>query len=294
MDWLWPAAALAAGLLALRALNPEGAPGARALACGVGAGLACAAAVGFLVLAARMGSVSDALAWFSLRPAECSFAAGAAGFAAGAARGSRDRAALPGSALALLTGFLRLSEWALEPAGLGAGTEGTILAGFPLSVPDGYGAPRLAVFLAEAGFAFFCFALERRREAAGRGSLRNCAAVLAAAQLFFENLRSATLMIGFVRTEQAVCALILLALAGGRRDGSRRMILLIIVFAACGLLQFMMDKPYLAAEAFAGTEEAYVRITECLPAACHALTILLAAAAAKLAGGERRRGRDAV
>ena len=122
-----------------------------------------------------------------------------------------DRFALPG---ALLVAGLRIAE--IELGSLGTGrfievpSDSTYLI---LAVFNRYGEPHVAVFIWEAIAAVAVGLLSLRDETDRSGQRFETAAFrLCACQILLENLRSRTLMWGFVRVEQVLCAVILMVL----------------------------------------------------------------------------------
>ena len=270
---------------------------AAAMLCGLAMAAAASVVPGFAVLSARMGSVSAALGWFRFRAEECSFAAGCAGFVLGVrfagGRTMTERLTPLGCAMIAL---LRLAELRQPPAGLGPVWEAGPVALFPLIAADGYGDPCLVVCTLEAVAAAVCCAAAAVRVKRGQPALRRAVCRLAAWQIFFENLLTAAPMIGFVRTEQVVCLLVLLCAAVPGRD--RRQMpaawgsfaALLAMGLAQGALQFAMDKPYLIAEAFARSDQGFDRIASAVPGTCHLLAAALSAAMGETALRAKKNG----
>ena len=294
--------ALAAGLawLLLRLSQGAGAGrrNARNLLFGAVLSAFLSCGVGFLALSLNMQSLSGALSVFRGKPAQCSFVGACLGFCLVFLKeGETGKSAA--FAFCGTVCLMRLTEFFLPPAGLGPVWEGP-LAFFPVAVKDEYGDPCLAVFALEAIFALaVALALQRRDRRGEKSGLWLAAAWLLAGQAFWENLRSATLRVGFVRVEQVLCAAILLCLIRRAAMGYglwRRFTLALLLIAGIGLLEFVMDKPYLPVDLLAGNAETAERLSALMLPLCHALTALVCAALARLAvppspppGGERRR-----
>ena len=281
--------ALAAGTawLLLRLFDGAGAGrrNARNLALGSLLALLLSFCIGFLTLALNMQSLTGALHVFRGRPAQCSFIGACLGFCLIFLRegetGKDAALALCGTVC-----LMRLAEFFLPPIGLGSVWEGP-LAFFPLAVKDEYGDPCLAVFLLEAVFALALALMLRRKSRRGEeAGLRRGSAWLLAGQIFWENLRSATLRVGFVRVEQVLSAAILFCLiwCAAKDDGHwKKPVLALLLIAGIGLLEFIMDKPYLLSDLLAGSEEMADRLSALLLPLCHILTVLDCAALARLA-----------
>ena len=281
--------ALAAGAAWLF-LRPFQGPGAgrrnaRILALGSLLATLLSCGIGFLTMALNMQSLSGALSVFRGRPAQCSFIGACLGFCLIFLREGETR---KGAALALCgtVCLMRLAEFSLPPVGLGFVWEGP-LSFFPFTVKDEYGDPCLAVFALEAIFALtIALTLLRQSRREGEAGLRWGSAWLLAGQIFWENLRSATLRVGFVRVEQVLCAGILLCLIwfGAKGHGRwRRSTLALLLIAGIGLLEFIMDKPYLLADLLVGSGEMADRLSALLLPLCHALTALICIVLARLA-----------
>ena len=263
------------------------------------ASIAASALIGFSVLWADMGSLTAAAQWFAENGAQHSAVAGSIAFALTMLRltGSEksDRFA---PLFFLLLAALRCQEADFPPAGLGPALDGFPQACSLLTARDAYGDPCLAVYRLEAAAAMLCAlaaAVQRRK---GRPVLFQMACRLAAWQIFFENLLASTLMIGFVRTEQILCLLVLLtAVFPGtgmrKKPGARgRVALIAAMGAAHGLLQFLMDKPYLIAEAAAHTDEGFDRVAAAVPTVCHTVAALLSIIMGEIAARTGRRNAE--
>jgi hypothetical protein len=214
------------------------------------------AALGFLF--AKAGYVLLTGEWDALltpEPSEYCFTCGAAGVCLGVLFASRitghrpagklaDRFVLPGT---LLAAGLRMAE--IELGSLGAGRYIDIPAGsaaLVLAVWNRYGEPHVAVFVWEA-LAALAVGLLSLREGEIRPGQRFESALfrLCACQVLLENMRNRAISWGFVRVEQLLCAVILMALllcACARREkkqGVRRFLpalyLLVCIAAIVGI-----------------------------------------------------------
>ena len=271
---------------------------ARNLAFGAVLALLLSCSIGFLALLLNMQSLSGALSIYRGKPAQCSFVGACLGFCL---IFLRERKTGKGVALAFCGTIclIRLIEFFMPPTGLGPVWEGP-LAFFPVTVKDEYGDPCLAVFALEAIFALAVALAGQRRGSRGENAgLWWAAAWLLAGQIFWENMRSDTLRVGFVRVEQVLCAVILLCLIWRATTGLGRwrwFAVSLLLIAGIGLLEFVMDKPYLLADLLADNEESAEWLSTSLLPLCHALTALVCTALARLAvpsasppEGERRR-----
>ncbi len=194
-------------------------------------------------------------------PSECCFTGGAIGvwlgvLLAAAVTGYRpagtllDRFALPGS---LLIAGLRMAE--IELGSLGTGRYIDVPAGSAapvLAVWNIYGEPHVAVFFWEALAALAVGLLSLRRKEARPGQRFETAVFrLCACQVLLENMRSRALTWGFVRVEQLLCAVILMALLlracarGAKKQGVRRFLpalYLLVCFAAIVGIEFLRQR----------------------------------------------------
>ena len=161
-------------------------------------------------------------ALFDLDPSTFCFTGGAAGVWLGLVLASgitgykpaaslTDRFVLPGT---LLIAGLRLAEIELGALGTGryietpANTSYLILAAY-----NEYGEPHLAVFVWEAVAALMIALISVRRRYDRPGLRFEIAAFsLCTCQILLENMRSQTLSWGFVKVEQLLCAVIMMAL----------------------------------------------------------------------------------
>lgn len=189
------------------------------------------AALGFLfaklsyVLLMDSGRIFSRGDWSVLlctEPSEFCFTGGAAGVWLGVLLAAKitgyrpagallDRFALPG---ALLVAGLRMAEAELGSLGTGRFIETPADSSFLiLAVYNRYGEPHVAVFVWEAAAAL-AVGLLSLREGGGLPGQRFGTAVfrLCTCQILLENMRSRPLMWGFVRVEQLLCAVILMAL----------------------------------------------------------------------------------
>ena len=211
--------------------------------------------------------------WFSTAPRGFSFAAGCAGFCLGPALLSLrrrqeipallDDLAAPGCLLAafarfgeIFSGQLGLADvWSL---GLPDIRDGSLLARFPFAAADAWGCWYLSVSTLSAAAALaaavygFCAGGKGRFSA---GVLfERCAVPLCAVRLFLELTRMESFIIKYVHVDQALCALFLLLLmihacVRRKRTAGRFPVLPLVLTVACialnGLVQFMMDKPWM-------------------------------------------------
>lgn len=154
---------------------------------------------------------------------------------------------------ALALAFLRAGEGELGTIGAGGFVDAeSALARFPFAVANAYGEHLYAVFYLEALFALACGVVMLWRGGAWREGLRTelCLFFLALPQVLCESMRMRCMKWGFVRIEQLLCALLLLALIGYacRKRGSeqKRRYLPLAVGALCvavvGALEFALDK----------------------------------------------------
>ena len=213
------------------------------------------AKISYVLLTGERGALLTA------EPSEYCFTGGAVGvwlgvLAAAGITGYRpagkllDRFALPG---ALLVAGLRMAEIELGSLGTGryidlpAGSSALILA-----VWNRYGEPHVAVFFWEGLAALAVGLLSLRREEARPGQRFETAIFrLCACQVLLENMRSRALFWGFVRVEQLLCAVILMALLllacarGAKKQGARRFLpalYLLVCFAAIVGIEFLRQR----------------------------------------------------
>ena len=159
---------------------------------------------------------------FSPEPSEFCFTGGAAGVCLGVLLAARftgyrpagkllDRFILPG---ALLAAGLRMAEVELGSLGTGRFIEIPADSSFlVLAVYNRYGEPHVAVFVWEAVVAVIVGLLSLRGPESRPGQRFETAVFrLCACQILLENMRSRALSWGFVRVEQLLCAVILMAL----------------------------------------------------------------------------------
>lgn len=254
---------------------------------------------GFAVLWADMGSLTAAAQWFSEGRTQYSVVAGSIAFVLTMhCLAGRERTERLAPLFLLLLAALRFSEAFCPPAGLGTALEGVPPAFSPLIREDAYGDPCLAVYRLEAAAALLCALTAAVQGRKGKPTLFPMACRLAAWQIFFENLLTSPLMLGFVRTEQILCLLILLAAAfpgtGMRKKpGAWGWIACIAAMGAVhGMLQFAMDKPYLIAEAAAHTDEGFDAAVAAVPVVCHILAALLSVVMGEIAARAGQRNAE--
>ena len=179
----------------------------------------------FYVLLMESGNI---IAWgewdalFSMEPAHFCFTGGAVGAWLGVLLAAKitgykpagkllDRFALPG---ALLIAGLRMAEIELGSLGTGRYIDTPADSSFLiLAVYNRYGEPHVAVFVWEAVAAAVIGLLSLRNESNRPGQRFETAVFrLCTCQILLENMRSRALGWGFVRVEQLLCAVILMAL----------------------------------------------------------------------------------
>ena len=179
----------------------------------------------FYVLLMESGNI---IAWgewdalFSMEPAHFCFTGGAVGALLGVLLAAKitgykpagkllDRFALPG---ALLIAGLRMAEIELGSLGTGRYIDTPADSSFLiLAVYNRYGEPHVAVFVWEAVAAAVIGLLSLRSEINRPGQRFETAVFrLCTCQILLENIRSRALSWGFVRVEQLLCAVILMAL----------------------------------------------------------------------------------
>ena len=197
----------------------------------------------------------------TLEPSEYCFTGGAAGVWLGVllaawitgcrpAGNLLDRFVLPG---ALLIAGLRMAE--IELGSLGTGRYIDVPAGsavLVLAAWNRYGEPHVAVFFWETLAALVIGLLSLRREKARPGQCFETAVFrLCACQVLLENMRNRALSWGFVRVEQLLCALILLALLllacvrNKKKQEVRRflpVLYLVVCFAAIVGIEFLRQR----------------------------------------------------
>lgn len=179
----------------------------------------------FYVLLMEIGNIIEWGEWdalFDLQPRTFCFVGGGIGVWLGLLAASRITGRRPAGELldlftvpgALLIAGLRLAETELGSLGTGRFIEteagrSTLL----LAVINQYGEAHVAVFVWEAVWAFAVAALSFTACEDRPGARFETAVFrLCAGQILLENLRSQALSWGFVRVEQLICALIMMAL----------------------------------------------------------------------------------
>ena len=179
----------------------------------------------FYVILMEAGNIlawGDWSALFSMNPAHFSFTGGAVGVWLGVLLSAKitghkpvgrllDRFALPG---ALLIAGLRMAEIELGSLGTGRYIDTPADSSFLiLAVYNRYGEPHVAVFVWEAVTALVIGLLSLHKIGDHPGQRFETAVFrLCTCQILLENLRNRTLMWGFVRVEQLLCAVILMIL----------------------------------------------------------------------------------
>ena len=146
----------------------------------------------------------------------------------------------------ILAGF-RMGEAFLGTLGAGPYLpEGSLLARFPFALTNSWGEQYLAVYTFEAIWAVAAAVHALAVKPARSGDVfRRTAWLLAAGQIFLEDLRSRGMMMGFVHTEQVLCAVICAALCffacrrRGRYDALWATLALIALF---GVTEFGRQK----------------------------------------------------
>ena len=153
---------------------------------------------------------------------------------------------------ALCLAFFRAGEIELGTIGVGTYVDPqSVMARFPFSVTNAYGEHYYAVFLLEALLALLCGIVLLFVKRWPQGIKAETGLFfLALGQVFCESLRARCMKWGFVRIEQLLCGLLLLALlwlACKKMTGIRpyRYVPLLMGFlcvAGIGLLEFALDK----------------------------------------------------
>lgn len=153
---------------------------------------------------------------------------------------------------AFLLACIRAGEKELGTIGVGGYVAPqSFMARFPFSVTNVYGEHLYAVFYLEAFFALLCGVLLLRYARGWPAGVRTECGLffLALTQVFCESLRARCMKWGFVRIEQLLCGILLLALlwyacqkggAGPRRYAPALLGLLCI--AGVGVVEFALDK----------------------------------------------------
>ena len=127
----------------------------------------------------------------------------------------------------------------------------SLMARFPFSITNMYGEHLYAVFYLEAFFALLCGVLLLRHAKAWPAGVRTESGLffLALTQVFCESLRARCMKWGFVRIEQLLCGVLLLALLwyacqkGGARPRRYAPALLgLLCIAGVVVLEFALDK----------------------------------------------------
>lgn len=221
-------------------------------------------AKGFYVLLMETGRIVEWGEWdalFSLQPRTFCFTGGAVGVWLGLLLSARltgcrpagkflDLFTVPGT---LLIAGLRLAETELGNLGTGrfVGPESGGLASL-LIMTNEYGEAHVAVFAWEAIAAIIVGALSFTDRADRPGARFETAVFrLCVCQILLENLRSRALCWGFVRVEQVLCAVILLALMlaaccrNTKKQGAVRFLPalgLLICFAAIVGIEFLRQR----------------------------------------------------
>lgn len=211
--------------------------------------------------------------WIRFLPREFSFTAGGIGLCLGPVLlGLKQRKTLPAllDCLAvpgcLLAAFLRFAEIELgqtaladvRAMGLPDITDGSLLARWPFAAQDAWGDWYLAVSTVAAaaalliGLGSFLRLRHFSRYPAGM-IFRRCAFLLCAVRFFLELTRMECLIFYFVHLDQALCALVILALfifacMEIKKAGKPFPVLSLLLFLLCmalnGVTQYAMDKPW--------------------------------------------------
>lgn len=156
-------------------------------------------------------------------------------------------------AVALGVGILRLAEKGLGTIGVGGFVPAeSFFARFPFAVTNAYGEHLYAVFYLEALFAIVLavLLLNWRKGICFRLRTEICLFFLALPQLYCESLRARCMKWGFVRVEQLLCGITLLAMlayACSRMQRTVRMrywpmIPAAALIACIGLIEYALDK----------------------------------------------------
>lgn len=188
-----------------------------------------------------------------------------------------DELAVPGL-LAVAVG--RLGE-GLTGEGVGAWVESEALMRFPLAVQNEFGEWQLAVFVLEAAAALLMALCVLRIPIGGGERITTALLLYACCQVVLESLRmDACLKVGFVRVNQVISAVVILAVATlrARRAGGRSLVIhraagLGVCAALVGGIEWALDK----------TPVSNVLLYGVMIAACAAMY----ACAARFRGGEK-------
>lgn len=224
--------------------------------CGVLLGYVCARAYYVLAVNVAGGYALHRLRFFSPYPYEyamCGAALGVMLACVAAAAASRekpsrvlDAATLP---MLLMLCLARASEL-FSDFGWGQVMTGTAGRFFPIAVTDLFGQWHGAVFFLEALCALFVLAWARRKPIGDGRRFATALLWFAVTQLVCESLRAETLRWGFVRVQQAQCAVfalvLLLRYARRTKAGAQALALRLTAFAACvgviALMEYALDK----------------------------------------------------
>lgn len=179
-------------------------------------GLVCAKVLYFLLMLGYDWRLKGLSSLFSTDITEFSFFGACAGMMLGAALAARvvHREVRPyldvfAPAAALMVYFARIGEYFLEEVGIRSDIETEALQRFPFAFMNEYEEWNLAVFLLEATLALIVciiFLLKKKEDLLPGLRWERVVFYLCLPQIFSESLRSDSIVWGFVRPEQVLCA----------------------------------------------------------------------------------------
>ena len=160
------------------------------------------------------------------------------------------------------------------------------LAFFPLAIRDDWGQVMLSASTAEALWTLLCVPAACLIRKKGGSAFAFCAYTLCACPFFIDTVKIVSIIFYYVHVEQALCALVMLALLArqARTCGGRAATVLIpaaLCVAVNGLTQYLLDKP--STFAWMMSEEAFVWLNDHLAPFCY--TVMLCTALGLLALG---------
>ena len=227
------------------------------------AGLGFVFAKLFYVLLMEAGHILEWGEWdalSSLRPDTFCFTGGGVGVWLGLLLAARITGCRPAGTFLdlftvpglLLVAGLRMAEMELGSLGTGRFIEAAAAPSFPFAVVNEYGEAHVAVFFWEAAWALIVLVLSLF-DLNRRPGVRFETAVfrLCAGQILLEAMRSQALSWGFVRVEQVLCAVIMMALTlracarNTKKQGAVRFLpalYLLVCFAAIVGIEFLRQR----------------------------------------------------
>ena len=160
------------------------------------------------------------------------------------------------------------------------------LAFFPLAIRDDWGQVMLSASTAEALWTLLCVPAACLIRKKGGSAFAFCAFTLCACHFFIDTVKIVSIVFYYVHVEQALCALVMLALLArqARTCGGRAAAVLIpavLCIAVNGLTQYLLDKP--STFAWMMSEEAFGWLNDHLAPFCY--TVMLCTALGLLALG---------